>query len=243
MSLNLFAVRLSLLLFILITAPPLKAEESALPEKPVDFIVDQAGSLGNSEHQSLGRELRLASDGGLDVYVIILSGEPGQPPEDYAERVLDSWGGQTDRAAVVRVPGAPPAIALGGPLFDAFSTEQKDGITITALKEGAEKGRTSSGSMIEIARSLISQVQAVRNGATPVAVARDAGKRNKEMLRLALWLLAPVLILASVLIWWLRRRKSSALIFPEVDFRRRFSAPHSGGNNAMITFENSRQKE
>ena len=212
----------------------------AVPEKPADHILDQAGALGNTEKQNLAAELqKTAENMDLNVFLLFLKEPPGDPA-DYAEDIAEAWGAGSSAAAIVRSPGAEPAIAFAGPAFEKFSAEQKNGVSITAIQEGRSKGRTSSGTMIETARSIIAQMQDIRNGAAPASIAQSAEARTAQMKRLALWLLLPAALAAGLSLWWLRRRKAGALLFPVAEYRRRFSAPHSGGNNAMISFPNTR---
>ena len=101
--------------------------------------------------------------------------------------------------------------------------------------------RTTPGlaAMLETARSVITQTLEFRRTGKPgnrpppsSASTAEAPAAN----HLVAWIAGASLACCLLALILMRRGRQSALIFPVSEFRRRFSAPHSGGNDAMVHF-------
>ena len=79
----------------------------------------------------------------------------------------------------------------------------------------------------------------IRNGATTPAVLMPPAPVERDWRQFTKWISSiclSVSLLALLALFLMRRGKHHALIFPHTDFRHRFSAPHSGGNDAVVSF-------
>jgi hypothetical protein len=239
--------------FLLLTlmGAPLTAQEETVPDTelpvpaaPGDHILDQAEKWPPGERAAAAAELNAAAvQLRLSVFLVNLKAAPEEQPADFARRLAYSWTGTADRAVILSGPGFDPPLLIefAGESLGSVPAEQLRAVASMARAEAA-KAQPGLPASLAAARSLIAQVNAYRGGA-PLggAGAGDAsGLVNDErgpdfsILWLALGAISIVLLLAAA--FFLKRRQTSARIFPRVPFRRRFSAPHSGGNDAMIQF-------
>ena len=91
--------------------------------------------------------------------------------------------------------------------------------------------------MLEAARSVVAQIQEIRASGklkpAPAVASEGAGGAKGNLVA---WIAGGSVVSCLVALILMRRGRHSALIFPQTEFRRRFSAPHSGGNDALVHF-------
>jgi hypothetical protein len=241
-------------LLLCLLAAPLCAQEATVPDTelpapppPKDHILDETEKWPPGERSAAAAELNAALvQHRLGVYLVHLKAAPEEQPSDYARRLAFSWTGTADRAVILSAPGLEP------PLFIEFAGESLGSAPAENLRAVADIARAEAAkaapglpAALAAARSIIAQVNTYRGGGplglstaeTAAASGDSSAPTNLSTLWLALGAISIVLLLAAA--FFLKRRQTSARIFPHVPFRRRFSAPHSGGNDAMIQFGKS----
>ena len=228
-----------LLLLLALTAR-LSGQEVSVPERPADHVLDQTGKVTVAERRAVQAEMELAAEkAGLSIYLVFLNSAAEEPPADVARRLAQAWEGSTDRVIVLTAPDITPPIivAVLGDSFGALPEADLLSLTETAMAAG-QRAAPGLTAMLETARSVISQVLELRRHGQPgarsvpsPAVASDAPAGNPGA-----WIAGGSLACCLLALILMRRGRRSALIFPVHEFRHRFSAPHSGGNDAMVPF-------
>ncbi len=231
---NAFVVAISLTLFTL----PGRGQEIRVPDRPADHILDQTGKVTDAERASIKLELDLAaSKSGVGVYLVQLNSASEEPPMDLARRLVQSWSGNADRAVILSGPGMEPpmVIAVTGESLGAAPEDRVEALTTEALSAGQRAGK-GLPAMLETARSLVAQVGIFRAGGSLGPPAASVPPEEETHSSLTAWIAGGALACCLVALVLMRRGRHSALIFPPHEFRHRFSAPHSGGNDAQIFF-------
>ncbi len=223
------------------------ASEVTAPPAPADRIWDQTGKWAPAERKVAADELNAAAvQLRFSVFLVNLNAAPDEQAADLAKRLLYSWKGTADRAVILTGPGLQPPVLIESEGESLGSIPEEQLIAFHAAAR-AEAARVPAGlaPSLAAARSLISQMNSFRAGGTlgptvPVALVVESGEENPgniKLLWLALGAISTVVVLAAA--FFMKREQTSALVFPPVSFRARFSAPHSGGNNALISFSAS----
>ena len=235
--------RRSFVLAFLATALTAAAQvEIAAPPRPDRWILDETASLPSSERDRIAAEFdRAASELGLGIFLVLRRHSSEESPDDLASRMAQSWLGTADRVVILRTPdlAAPAVVAYAGETLESIPPEQLEGLTRTAVTAAAASSTTAHGAMLEMARAITRQMAAYRAGGSlaPPEAASPAARREEISRHAALlWGSGAALIAGAAVMAWRRRGRQSALVFPATAPRRRFSAPHSGGNNASIQF-------
>ncbi|HWB03212.1 MAG TPA: hypothetical protein VG796_09325 [Verrucomicrobiales bacterium] len=231
-------MRASLAAIFLTFSIALHAQEIRVQEKPADHILDQTGKVTDEERSAIKTELDLAaSKSGLGVYLVLLNSAPEEPPMDLANRFVQSWTGSADRAVIMSGPGMEPpiVIALAGESLGAAPEDRTAAMITEAVAAGQRAGKDLPA-LLETARSLIAQVGVFRSGGSlgppPEALPAEEAPHNY----ITAWIAGGALVCCLTALVLMKRGRQSALIFPKQEFRHRFSAPHSGGNDAMVFF-------
>lgn len=229
----------SLLCFALLLAG-VRGQEISVPEKPGDFLLDQTGKVSEQDRADFAKEMSAsAHQSAVGIYGVILNSTPEEPPMDLARRLAQGWTGTADRAVILTGPGmAPPVvIAVSGESLGSLSDVQLNGLTQPAL-EAATKAAPGLPAVRAAGKTIAALVESFRKGGRlgpePVEVAAETpGNGSNAFMAIVA---GTALVCCLVALALMRRGRKSALIFPAVPFRRRFSAPHSGGNNAIVHF-------
>ena len=236
-------VRRSFVLAFLATALTTSAQqEIAAPPRPERWIVDETASLPSGERDRIAAEFdRAARELGLGIFLVLRRHSSEESPDDLARRMAQSWLGTADRVVILRTPDltAPAVVAYAGETLDSIPPEQLEGLTRTAVAAASAASATTHGAMLEMARAITRQIAAYRAGgslAPPQATSPDARRAEISRHATLLWSSGAALMAGAALVAWRRRGRQSALVFPVTAPRRRFSAPHSGGNNALVHF-------
>lgn len=204
--------------------------------------MDQTGALTAGERAGLSREFTAAAETGLSVYYIALDSKEGLAGLDAAGELARLWEDAPFTAVFLNVPGEPLTIGYSGPAAASLSQEELKVLTESALSAGhlrqsmPEQGKAA-------ARRLIEDYTRYRAGGslTPFAGAHATEGSNWSPHEILLWGGALVIAALLLVMFLLRRnRVRRPKLFPLTAPRARFSAPHSGGNNAMISFPNDR---
>jgi uncharacterized membrane protein YgcG len=222
-------------------------QEIPAPKRPERWILDETASLTATERDRIAAEFdRTAKELGLGLFLVLRRHSTDESPQDLARRMAQSWLGTADRVVILRTPdlAAPAVVAYAGETLDSIPPEDLEGLTRTAVAAASAASTTAHGALLEMARAITRQIAAYRSGgslAPPVAASPVA--RSAEISRHAalLWGSVAALIAGAAIVAWRRRGRRSALIFPATAPRRRFSAPHSGGNNAVVQFRPKQQ--
>lgn len=230
-----------LLLFILTLTLRLSGQEVSVPVRPADHVLDQTGKVTSAERKAVQAEMELAAGkAGLGVYLVLLNSAAEEPPADVARRLAQAWKDSADSVVILTAPNITPpfVVAVSGESFGAVPEADVRRLTETAVAAGqsAAPGLTA---MLETARSVITQVQAFRKTGilgTPRVPAPVESAPGQPANHLMAWIAGGSLACCLLALLLMRRGRHSALIFPTPEFRRRFSAPHSGGNDAMVHF-------
>jgi uncharacterized membrane protein YgcG len=203
--------------------------------------LDETGSVTATERAAVQAEMeRAGAELGLGVYLVLLTSGPDEPAADFALRLAQGWKGNADRIVLVSGPELSPPleVAAAGETLGKLPPEQLAPMAEAALAAFGTAKRGFPG-LREAARSVISHVRNYRrNGVFGPAVA-EAAPATTGNNHLVAWIAGGSLLCCLVALVLMRRGRRTALIFPKSDFRQRFSAPHSGGNDAMIRFGKS----
>jgi len=225
------------LLMTLCASWTLRGQEVTVPERPKDYVLDQTGKVSTEDRRTVVNALKpLAEQTGLGVYLVLLNSSAEEPPADVAKRLAQSWRDNPDTAVVLTAPDLSPPllIELTGVALGSLKEEELNGMKAAAL---AEVGKAQPGiaSMLTAAHSLGEQVRKFRTGA-PLAAATGAAGEKDPTSHVSAWIAGGALVCCLVALVLMRRGRNHALIFPQTEPRHRFSAPHSGGNDAMVAF-------
>ena len=232
----------------LVAVPPETSVESSVessgpPARPASRVLDRSGALTAPEHAGLSRQFMDAAADGLSLYFIVLNGDEGLVDHDAAAELARLWEDAPLTAVLLHVPGQPLSLGFAGTGLADFQPGETESLAQAALAAGRarhsmpEQGKTA-------ARRLIEDYTRYRAG-EPIAPALfpviDPQHHPQQLLR---WGgTAAVAFLGFLLLLARRQRLHRPRLFPLPAPRERFSAPHSGGNNAMISFPNSRVED
>jgi hypothetical protein len=226
-------------LFSLFLASLLSGQEISVPERPADHVLDQTGKVTTEERREATAALQPAAEQiNLGVYLVLLNSAAEEPPADVAQRLAQNWRGTADRAVVLTAPDHDPPILIevAGQSFSGIPESDLKAMKAVALAEG---GKAAPGipAMLAAAGSVVSQVQSLRRGGPLVAGTSGSTPEPEDVSRPWMaWVASGALICCLLALGLMRRARSRSLVFPATEFRHRFSAPHSGGNNAMVSF-------
>lgn len=232
--------------------PPRAPEVSAVrtteplgpPPRPASRLLDQTGALSAPEQAALSREFTTAATRGLSLYFVALKSGEGLPEQDAAGELARLWEDAPLSAVLLQLPGQPMSLGFAGPQLAARSREEIASLTASALAAGNAHQVLAEQVKAVAVRLTADLAGDGANGDLPA----QAGPRatawsgvSSHHLMLAAGGGAIVVLLALLLLAR-RCRRNRPRLFPLTAARDRFSAPHSGGNNAMITFldENKR---
>ncbi len=228
-----------ILLLLTTLAVPLTGQEISVPERPADHVLDQTGTITPVERQAVQAEMEQTADKtGLGVYLVLLNSAAEEPPADVARRLAQAWKDSPDRVVVLTAPDLHPplVIAMAGESLSAAKEEEVKRITETAVMAG-QRAAPGITALLESARSVAAQVQESRAAGMlkpgPAAATEATGG---PPMHLVAWIAGGSVGCCLLALMLMRRGRHSALIFPHTEFRRRFSAPHSGGNDAVVHF-------
>ena len=244
---------------------------SLLPPPPYDFVHDESQVVDAAMRGDLVTELEKASKLGMEVFVAVLKDVPEVEPHQLGNELLLRWGSQDkDLTALVLLlpPVSPePFVFIYHRTTDAGLNDVYNAIGTTAI-ERALAGEGVSARLNFTVRNLmdglLDQMRKMKSSdkqlspaggevslvsATPgrketvkspldLLLAKITWKKLKPFVVVAGALLATVTVF--LLYGWLRRFRPR--YFPEVEPRRRFSAPYSGGNNAMVSIKRLKAK-
>lgn len=231
------------LMAMMLALIPVAAQEIPVPERPADFIQDQTGKLTPEELSAWRGEMQdVVSKSGLALYSVLLNAPPEEPPLDLARRLVQSWTGAADRAVLVAGPGMNPPVvmAVAGESLAALAPAQLEELSSRALAAATGAGSGGWPMVQGYARSIASQVADFRAGKAlqPPPAPGEAPQPAAAPVNYTMAAAAGGALLCCLLaLLLMKKSRRSALIFPAVPFRRRFSAPHSGGNDAMVRFD------
>lgn len=231
-----------LLLFLIAFTARLAGQEISVPGRPADHVLDQTGKVPAAERKAAQAEMELvAGKSGLGVYLVLLNSSAEEPPADVARRLAQAWKGSADRAVVLTAPDVTPPVivALAGDSLSVAPEDQVRRMTETAVAAG-QRAAPGFPAMLATARSVVTQVNEFRRtgvpGPKPVNSVVNPGPADGTKSNLVLWIAGGTVACCLLAVILMRRGRRSALIFPPTQFRRRFSAPHSGGNDALVLF-------
>jgi hypothetical protein len=215
-----------------------RPQEIRVPDRPADHILDQTGKVTDAERASVKMELDLAaSKSSLGVYLVLLNSAPEEPPMDLARRLAQSWKGSADRVVLLSGPGVEPpvVIAVAGESLGAAAEQPLEAMKRAALSAGKKAG-AGLPALLETARSVIGQIGVFRGGGSLGPPPAELSAAEEPHNYLTAWIAGGALVCCLLALVLMRRGRQTALIFPPHEFRHRFSAPHSGGNDAMVFF-------
>ncbi|MDB6070789.1 MAG: hypothetical protein JWL81_1960, partial [Verrucomicrobiales bacterium] len=224
------------------TPEPTTPESTGPPPRPASRVLDQTGALTAGERAALSRDFTSSAESGLSVYYIALDSTEGLADQDAAGELARLWEDAPFTAVFLNVPGKPLTIGFSGSAAKALSREEIKILTESALSAGhlrqsmPEQGKAA-------ARRLIEDYTRFRAGEplTPFSGAHATGGSGWSPNELLFWGGCFSVLALLLLMFILRRsRIRRPKLFPLTAPRSRFSAPHSGGNNAMISFPNDR---
>ncbi len=221
----------------------LPAQEVPSRERPADHVLDETRKVTPAERRAVEAEMELAAaKSGVGIYLVLLNSGAEEPPADVAQRLAQAWTGNADRVVILTAPDISPplVVAVSGESLGALPQAEVLRLTETAVAAG-QRAAPGLTAMLEAARSVVAQVEAFRK--TGVVASRPAPPNAEPETvpgqpgrHLVAWIASGSLVCCLVALLLLRKGRRSALIFPPVEFRRRFSAPHTGGNDAMVHF-------
>jgi uncharacterized membrane protein YgcG len=221
----------------------LPAQEVPSRERPADHVLDETRKVTPAERKAVETEMELAATkAGLGIYLVLLNSGAEEPPADVAQRLAQAWTGNADRVVILTAPDISPplVVAVSGESLGALPQADAQRLTETAVAAG-QRAAPGLTAMLEAARSVVAQVEAFRKtgvvGTLPAPPAVEpAVEPGQPGRHLVAWIAGGSLACCLVALLLMRKGRRSALIFPAAEFRRRFSAPHTGGNDAMVHF-------
>jgi hypothetical protein len=244
---------------------------SLLPPPPYDFVHDEAQVVDASMRSDLVAELEKSSKLGMEVFVAVLKDVPEVEPHQLGNELLLRWGSRDKEltALVLLLPPVSPEpfVFIYQRTTDAGLNEVYSAIGSTAIEQ-ALAGEGVSGRLNFTVRNLMDGLLDRRRKIKPGGIQRSPVSREatsisqapgrKETVKSPLDLLLAKItwkklkpfvvavgaLLATVSVFFLYRwlRGFRPRYFPEVEHRRRFSAPFSGGNNAMVSIKRLKAK-
>lgn len=209
------------------------------PSRPASRVLDQTGALTSAERAALTRDFNASAESGLSLYFIALNSPAGLPPDEAATELARLWEDAPLTAVILHLPGQPMSLGFAGSRLSSLQQEEIESLAAAALTAGrVRQSMPEQGKAI--ARCLIEDFTRFRAGEA-LARPASAGDAMESMDQLVLWggSAAIVFLLSLFLLGRLRRSRRPRL-FPLTAPRERFSAPHSGGSNAIISFPNER---
>ena len=229
-----------------VATPPsevVTAESTGPPSRPVSRVLDQTGSLTAPERAALTRDFTAAEADGLSLYFIALNSSEGLTEDDAATELAKLWENAPLTGVILHVPGRAMSIGFSGPRLGLLEPEEVAALTTSALAAGRarqsmpEQGKAAARRLIEdFTRLRAGESLAVLPGL--VVSGQSNGLSTHQLI---LWGgSAGIFLLLGVLLLARRGRRHRPRLFPLTAPRSRFSAPHSGGNNVMISFPNER---
>ena len=209
-------------------------------------MLDQTGALTAPERAALTRDFKAAAADGLSLYFIALNSSEGLTDEDAAAELARLWDDAPLTVVLLHVPGREMSLGFSGSRLPSLQQEEIDSLTQSALAAGrARQSMPEQGK--SVARRLIDDFTRYRAG-EPLAGLQlgpgTVGHPQHPARHPVLWAgSAGIIILLGLWLLVRRGRTPRPRLFPLTAPRGRFSAPHSGGNNVMITFPNERGEE
>jgi uncharacterized membrane protein YgcG len=214
------------------------AQEVTVPDRPADHLLDMTTKVTAAERKAVAEELEAAmQQTGLGIYLVLLNSAAEEPPADLARRLAQGWTGSADRAVILTAPELQPPllIALAGESLGSLPEERAATMTAAAVAAG-QRAAPGLTAMQEAARSLLAQVKDLRTGAAEAAAAAADKAPDETPNTLTAWIAGTAFVCCLIALLLMRRGRHTALVFPAAPFRHRFSAPHSGGNDAVVFF-------
>lgn len=208
-----------------------------IPDQIPGFVHDGAGMLSPATEDALKEELSKLAEFGVQLYAITIAEAPDGFPVGLAGLHADRWsGGTMPTAVVLRSPGSPARLDISVarlgkvPGGEAAISELK--LELNAIREKPARTEEDFADAVRLTRQAI--VRRLFPAETAAAEAAPAAWTAGDLLSL----IGIPLLAVAVIIGWLafRRRGGTARVFPATEPRRRFSGPHSGGNNAQIHY-------
>ncbi len=214
---------------------PATSENLGPPSRPPSRVLDQTGALTSTEKAALSQDLTAAAEAGLSLYFIALNSAEGLMEEDAATELARFWEDAPLTVVLLHVPGRPLAAGCAGSLLESLPAEEVNALTSAALAAGRarsslpEQGKTAAQRFI----ADFHRYRAGENLAGPTGL----GTTPTFVKQLMWWGGGAACVLLGLALLALRRRRArQPRLFPLTAPRLRFSAPHSGGNNASISF-------
>lgn len=203
---------------------------------PASRFLDPDGTLTPEVKASLTRTFNTASSHGLSLYAVILKSAEGLAEHDAATNLALLWQNAPLTAVLLYVPGQ--SLSLGFSAGQLPSLQQEE---IRKLcQEALQAGLTQSGIPDQVqtaAEHLTGNFLRYRSGRKEEVTFNPVKLRN-PLHRGIIWGgCTSIVILLALLLMVRRHRARRPRLFPITAPRTRFSAPHSGGNNAMIRFD------
>jgi hypothetical protein len=231
---------MKLTILLMVAAAWARGAEISVPRQPADYVLDETGTVTATERKAVQAEMeRAGAELGLGVYLVLLTSGPDEPAADFARRLAKGWKGNGDRVVLVSGPELSPPleVAAAGETLGKLRPEQLTPMAEAALAAFGTAKRGFPG-LREAARSVISHMRNYRQNGVfgPAGVAAAPAAAANENNYLVAWIAGGSLLCCLVALFLMRRGRRTALIFPKSDFRQRFSAPHSGGNDALVRF-------
>jgi hypothetical protein len=216
--------------------PQLSAAPPVPVKPPASRILDPADTLTPDAKATLTRTLNAASAEGLSLYAVFLKTTVGLAEHDAATNLALLWQDAPLTAVFLHVPGQ--SLSLGYSATQMPSVQQDE---IRPLMHGAlQAGLTQTEVPDQVqsaAQHLTGNFLRYRSGQKEEITLNPLKMRNP----LHRWIFwggsATILFLLGLLLLVRHRRARRPRLFPLTAPRSRFSAPHSGGNNAMIRFD------
>ena len=214
------------------------------PMRPVLRVLDETGALTVTEREALTRDFTAAAESGLSLYLLILNAADGLAEDDPATELARVWEDAPLTAVFLQVPGQPLRLGFSGSRLPSLQQAEIAGLMDAALAAGrAQQSMPEQGKAA--ARQLISDFTRYRAGLRieeSVGPGVLAGQPDPTHQLMVWGGGASIIFLLGLLILMRRGRASRPKLFPLAVPRSRFSAPHSGGNDVMISFLNDREK-
>ncbi len=208
------------------------------PARPASRLLDQTGALSAPEQAGLSREFTTAATAGVSLYFVALKSSEGLPEEDAAGELARLWEDAPLTAVLLQLPGQPMSVGFAGPQLASRSRDEIASLTASALAVGnarqvlVEQVKAVAGRLAaDFAGGADNEAQPAKAG--PGAAAWSGVSTHHLMVAAGS---AAIVVLTALLLLARRLRRNRPRLFPLTAARDRFSAPHSGGNNAMITF-------
>lgn len=213
-----------------------QAEEISVPDRPADHLLDQTGTITAEQRAEVKAEMNLVRDrAALGIYLVLLKVAPEEPPVDLARRLAGAWNDETDRAVLLSCAemNPPLVVAVSGQTLGNAPDALLQTLQQDALAAGA-KAAPGLPALRSAADAVVEKITAWR--AQPAATTALPPVAQTDTLHPGWWIGGGAFAGLLLALLFLRRGRKTALIFPRTEFRQRFSAPHSGGNDAMIFF-------